>query len=65
MACELKVGSTPGSAKNSSLRTMVMSGLSCRNQAGAGESVTMKMCRTQGAYARTPRSAYRSSSIWR
>ena len=47
-ACELCVGSTDGSAKNSSLRTMVTVGWSA-SQAGAGESVAMKMRRIQGA----------------
>jgi hypothetical protein len=40
-------------------------GLSGSSQAGAGESVAMKIRRIQGAKACTLRSAYRSSSIWR
>ena len=47
-ACELWVGSTDGSAKNSSLRTIVTPGWSA-SHVGAGESVAMKIRRIQGA----------------
>ena len=47
-ACELCVGSPAGSAKNSSLRTIVTRGWSA-SHAGAGESVAMKIRRTHGA----------------
>ena len=63
-ACELWVGSTEMSAKNSSLRTIVTFGWSA-SHSGAGESVAMKMRRTHGAYMWTLRRAYFSSSIWR
>jgi hypothetical protein len=47
-ACELWVGSTEGSEKNSSLRTTVTLGWSA-SQYGVGESVAMKMRRIHGA----------------
>ena len=63
-ACELCVGSTDGSEKNSSLRTMVTDGCSA-SHSGAGESVAMKMRRIQGANMYTERRAYLSSLICR
>ena len=47
-ACELCVGSTDGSANISSLGTIVTLGCFA-SHSGAGESVAMKMRRTQGA----------------
>jgi hypothetical protein len=55
-ACELCVGSTEVSTKNSSLRMNVTPGWSA-SHAGFGESVATKMRRTQGANMCTERSA--------
>ena len=64
-ACELWVGSTEGSAKNSSLGMNVTRGSSAPATPDRAESVATKMRRIHGAYMCTERSAYFSSSICR